>query len=181
MAAPFTVEGATPGSQVWGVDAAGNTVQSGNSSINGTTISGATVNNGTITNNGPATYTGTATFNSVIVESNGINTSGSVNVLVGTQTGAGGTTIISTQGTGGTQLSDTTRDYMQYWECTTTGGATIVIGSAQGNAVGIATIFVGSVLTAGTSGVISFRTPAGWYTRFTGTTAAFANPIAISC
>ena len=163
MAPPFTVEGATPGSQVWGVDAAGNTVQSGNCTVSGTLTAQ------------------TLTTNNTIIQNAGINSSGSVNVLVGTQTGAGGTTIISTQGTGGTQLSDTTRDYMQYWECTTTGGATIVIGTAQGSVVGIATIFVGSVLTAGTSGVISFRTPAGWYTRFTGTTAAFANPVAISC
>jgi len=166
MAAPFVVEGSTPGNQVWGVDASGNTVQSGNMNVLGTT---------TLVN----TNLGTITTTGVTVQNNGINTSGSVNVLIGTQTGLGGTTIISTQGTGGTQLFDTTRDYMQYWECTTTGGATILLGPTA--TATLATVFVGSVLTAGTSGVISFRTPAGWYTRFTGTTAAFANPVAISC
>ena len=38
MAAPFLVEGATPGTQVWSVDAAGNTVQSGNLTWPGTSL-----------------------------------------------------------------------------------------------------------------------------------------------
>ena len=170
MAAPFQVEGATPGSQVWSVDASGNTMQSGNMAVTGT----ANLPNG-LSN----TVTGTETITGIIYGQGGYNSSTGVNVLVGTQVGAGGTATIA-NGTGGTQLSDITRDYMVYMQCTTTGGATIVLGSAQGNAVGIATVFVGSALLAGTSGVISFRVPAGWYTRFTGTTAVFNN-LAISC
>lgn len=167
MAAPFSVESSVPGAPVWSVDAVGNTAQSGNMLVSGTTTSNVTVNNGTITNNG------------IVLQNNGVNSSGSVNVLVGTQTGAGGSTIITTLGTGGTQVSDMTRDYMLYVETTTTGGATILIGPTA--TATLATIFVGSLLTAGTSGVISYRVPAGWYTRFTGTTWACANPVAISC
>ncbi len=169
MVAPFQVENATPGTQVWAVDASGNQVQSGNLTMSSTS---------TLINLGPSTV-GTLTTTGVVTQNNGINSSGSVNVLIGTQTGLGGTTIITTLGTGGTQIFDTTRDYMLYLETTTTGGATILVGPTA--TATLATVFVGSLLTAGTSGVISFRVPAGWYTRFTGTTWACATPVAISC
>jgi hypothetical protein len=171
MAAPFSVENTTPGTQVWAVDAVGNTTQSGNMAVSGTAaIAVATI---------PTQSIGSLTTTGVITQNSGINSSGSVNVLVGTQTGLGGTTVITTLGTGGTQIFDTTRDYMLYIETTTTGGATILLGPTA--TATLATVFVGSLLTAGTSGVISFRVPAGWYTRFTGTTWACANPVAISC
>lgn len=165
MPTPFSVEGSTPGSVVWSVDSSGDTSQIG-------TINAPYANIGTTNVQAP-------TFTGIIVENNGINSSGSVNVLIGAQTGAGGTTIITTLGAGGTQIFDTTRDYMLYTECTTTGGCTILIGPTA--TATLATIFVGSMLTAGTSGVQGFRVPAGWYVRFTGTSWACANPVAISC
>ena len=173
MAAPFVVEGATPGGQVWSVDGAGNTVQSGNATITGTLQAAS------LAGSLAAASVGTLTTTGVITQNSGVNSSGSVNVLIGVQTGLGGTTLLTTLGSGGTQLSDTTRDYMVYVETTTTGGATILLGPTA--TATLATVFVGSLLAAGTSGVISFRVPAGWYTRFTGTTWACANPVAISC
>jgi len=178
MAAPFVVEGATPGGQVWSVDGAGNTVQSGNATITGTLQAASLAGSLTVATIGTESVAALTTTG-VITQNSGINSSGSVNVLVGTQTGLGGTTILTTLGTGGTQISDQTRDYMVYCETTTTGGATILLGPTA--TATLATVFVGSLLTAGTSGVISFRVPAGWYTRFTGTSWACASPVAISC
>lgn len=177
MAAPFVVEGpGVPGTQVWSVDASGNTVQSGNLTVAGNTSLGTvTYSTSTVTT---MDVTGTLYTQGVINANNGYSSAGSVNFLSGNAVTANGTATIS-PGTGGTQLADITRDYMLYLGCTTTGGATVLIGpTATATA---ATIFVGSALTAGTSGVISVRVPAAWYTRITGTTAVFGNQVIVSC
>ena len=111
MAAPFVVEGATPGTQVWSVDASGNTVQSGNIIASGT-ITGAVLNAGT---QGATAYSGIQTY----LANAGDNTSAAAVYLNGT-IGAGGNAILGTAATG-TQLSDTTRDYMVY--LTSVGGS----------------------------------------------------------
>lgn len=154
MAAPFVVENVTPGTQVWSVDAAGNTVQTG------------TVTAGAIS---PTTFSGTQTFSGIIVQNNGINSAGSVNVL--------STLKIAPQETTGTQIGDTTRDYMCYVICTAGGtNNTLTIGSATGGTS--ATIFAAATMAAGTSA--DFRLPAGWYIFFNGT-GTFGTQFGVSC
>ena len=156
MAAPFVVEGSTPGTQLWSVDASGNTVQSGNMNVTGTTISGATTNNGTQVNNG------------ITVQNAGINSSGSVHYIA--------TLGFGVSAASGTQLSDTTRDYMVYLGVTAGGAAaTLSIGAAN---TAVATLYATATCGVGTQ--YAFRLPAGWYIRFQGT-AGITQQTAISC
>ena len=75
------------------------------------------------------------------------------------------------------QLSDVTRDYTVYLECTTSGTATtIAIGPTSTPAN---TIMASAPATAGT--VYTVRLPAGWYLKWAGTTTAFATQTAIGC
>lgn len=76
------------------------------------------------------------------------------------------------------QLSDVTRDYMVYLEVTTAGTATSV-AMGPTSAVGAVTIMTSQAATAGQ--VISFRLPAGWFFKWTGTTTAIANQNAVGC
>jgi hypothetical protein len=157
MAAPFVVEGATPGTQVWSVDASGNTVQAGTMSVTGATSF-----------TGAATVGGTLTENGITVQNAGINSSGSVHYIATLGFGVSAAT--------GTQLSDTTRDYMVYLTTSAGGaGATVLIGptSACTNTVSAS----GSV---GTGVCISYKLPAGWYTMWT-TSVAVGQQNAISC
>ena len=156
MAAPFVVEGSTPGTQVWGVDASGNTVQSGNMNVTGTTISGATTNNGTQINNG------------ITVQNAGVNSSGSVNYIATLGFGVSAAT--------GTQISDHTRDYMVYLTTTAGGaGATVLIGATSA-----CTSTVTASGSIGTGVCISYKLPAGWFSMWT-TAVAIGQQNAISC
>jgi hypothetical protein len=159
MAGPFTVEGpGVPGSQVWGVDASGNTVQSG-------AITASTIN--------AAVAGGTLTGIQVEASGAGVNSSLSANYLNAT-IGAGGNAIAGTAASG-TQLSDLTRDYMVYLQITSGGAsATLTIGTAS---TCNSTLFANATCGPGT--LYSFRLPAGYYVRFQGT-AAFSQT-AISC
>lgn len=75
------------------------------------------------------------------------------------------------------QLSDTTRDYMIYMECTTAGTAlTLAIGPTSTPAT---TIIASSTATLGE--LVSFRLPAGWFVKWSATAAAFATQTAIGC
>jgi hypothetical protein len=75
------------------------------------------------------------------------------------------------------QLSDTTRDYMVYLECTTAGTALVVkIGPTSVPAISLIT-----ASTATLGELVSFRLPAGWYAEWSATAAAFANQNAIGC
>lgn len=141
MAAPFSIEGSVPGTQVWGVDAVGNTVQTG-------TVTAASITG--------AVQTGITTFqlgagNNTAAEANGTVLS---------------TLLIAPQQTTGTQIGDTTRDYMCYVICTAGGaGNTLTIGSTS--AQGAGTIFAAATMAPGTQ--CTFRLPAGWYIMFNGT------------
>lgn len=160
MAAPFVVEGSTPGTQVWSVDASGNTVQSG-------TLTAAVMNAGT---QGATTYNGIQTY----AVNSGDNTSAAAIYLNGT-IGAGAAAILGTAATG-TQLSDTTRDYMVYIGVTAGGAAaTLSIGAAN---TAVATLYAAATCNVGTQ--YAFRLPAGWYIRFQGT-AGITQQTAISC
>jgi hypothetical protein len=75
------------------------------------------------------------------------------------------------------QLSDHTRDYMVYLECTT-GGTTLVV--AIGPTSTPANTIISST-TATLGEIISVRLPAGWWLEWTATTAAFATQTAIGC
>ena len=149
MAAPFVVENATPGTQVWSVDASGNTVQSGNLTVAGTTISGVTINNGTVNNNG------------IVIQNAGVNTAGGQSTVLTTL-------LIGNMGAAGTQIPDTTRDYMCY--VTSIGGGagnTLTIG--PNSTATTATIFANATITSVASLTYTWRLPAAWYVRFNGT------------
>lgn len=108
------------------------------------------------------------TFAEIINANAGSNSAGSAPVL--TALGAVSGTAI--------QLTDTTRDYMVYLEVTTAGTATsVTIGPT--NAANAVTIMASAAATAGQ--VISFRLPAGWFFKWTGTTTAVGNQIAVGC
>lgn len=160
MATGFSVENATPGTQVWAVDASGNQVQSGNLTVAGTTTAVGPTALGTVT---------TITTTGVITQNNGINSAGSVNVL--------STLLIAPQETQGTQIGDLTRDYMCYVTCTAGGtNNTLTIGSVVGGTS--ATIFAMATMAAGTT--CDFRLPAGWYIKFNGT-GTFGTQFGVSC
>lgn len=172
MAGPFSVEGATPGTQVWGVDAAGNTVQSGNLTVLGTVFTGA---------GSPGVF-GTVTTTAATVTA-GVITTGTVTTLnTATATvGLGGfnssiaasatilsTLLIGNKGAAGTQIPDTTRDYMCY--VTSIGGGaanTLVIGSTS--TPGLGTISALGTYLTGSYQTFDFLLPAGWYVFFNGT------------
>lgn len=146
MAGPFVVEGpGVPGSQVWSVDATGNTVQSG-------TVTAMSLQAGT---QGPVAQTGVETF----LAGAGVNTSASANVI---------TPTFGVSASSGTQLTDTTRDYMVY--ITTTGGGannTLTIG--PNSTATAATIMANA--TVGTGVMWSFKLPAAWFVRSAGAAA----------
>ena len=74
------------------------------------------------------------------------------------------------------QLSDTTRDYEVYADCTTSGTAfTLAIGPTS---IPATTLISATVATAGV--LYRFRLPAGWYYEMTFTGAVF-NVNAVSC
>lgn len=78
----------------------------------------------------------------------------------------------------GIQLADLTRDYQVYLEVTTAGTATsVTLGPTS--AASAVTIMASAAATAGQ--VITFRLPAGWYFKWTGTTTAMANQVAVGC
>lgn len=119
--------------------------------------------------NGPlAAGEAVATFGEVINANAGTSSSGSAPVL--TSLGAVSGTAI--------QLTDLTRDYQVYLEVTTAGTATsVTLGpTSSANAVSIMT---SQAATAGQ--VITFRLPAGWYFKWTGTTTAVGNQVAVGC
>jgi hypothetical protein len=75
------------------------------------------------------------------------------------------------------QLTDVTRDYMLYLSIGTAGtGLAVAIGPTAGVAD---TIYTASTATAGQS--VSFRLPAGWFWKWTATTATLAEQTAIGC
>ncbi len=108
------------------------------------------------------------TFGEVVNANAGTNSSGSAPVL--TALGAVSGTAI--------QLTDTTRDYLVYLEVTTAGTATSVTLGHTSSANDV-TIMASAAATAGQ--VITFRLPAGWYFKWTGTTTAIGNQVAVGC
>ena len=166
MPGPFNVEGpGVPGTQVWAVDGSGNTVQSGNVTLTGT-ITGASIVSGT---QSAVTQVGIETFAALA----GVNTSAAANYLNST-IGAGGNALLGTAASG-TQLSDTTRDYMVYLGVVSGGAAaTLSIGAAN---TAVSTLYAAATCGPGTQ--YAFRLPAGWYIRFQAT--ASVQQTAISC
>jgi len=110
----------------------------------------------------PARADGTYAFNA------GTSSAGSAPVL----------TALGAASTVATQLADLTRDYMVYLEVTTAGTATsLTIGhTSSANDVSLMT---SQAATAGQ--VISFRLPAGWWFKWSGTTTAIGNQVAVGC
>lgn len=75
------------------------------------------------------------------------------------------------------QLSDTTRDYMVYLTVGTAGTALIVaIGPTAGTAN---TVVPSSTATSGE--VVTVRLPAGWFLKWSATTATLAGQLAVGC
>lgn len=75
------------------------------------------------------------------------------------------------------QLSDVTRDYMIYLSVTTSGTATTVEFGHSSAASDVVLVNNASV-TAGQ--VVSFRLPAGWYAKASGTSTVFSQA-AVGC
>jgi hypothetical protein len=88
------------------------------------------------------------------------------------------TAVAGTNGGGGVQLTDLTRDYMVYLEVGTAGTAWIV-SAGPTSAASAVTIHASGVATAGQ--VLSFRLPAGWYFLWSATTATLAQSVAVGC
>lgn len=108
------------------------------------------------------------TMNITGLNSTGSNSSGSAPVL--TALGAVSGTAI--------QLSDLTRDYMVYLEATTAGTATSI---SIGPTSAASAVTVLSSVSVSVGDLYSFRLPAGWYFKWTGTTTAIGNQNAVGC
>lgn len=109
-----------------------------------------------------------ATFGEVINANAGQSSAGSAPIITGIGA-VSGTSI---------QLSDLTRDYQVYLEVTTAGTATsLTMGHT--NAANDVSLMTSQAATAGQ--VISFRLPAGWWFKWTGTTTAIGNQVAVGC
>lgn len=98
----------------------------------------------------------------------------------GTDSSASAPILTSLGAVSGTaiQLSDLTRDYLVYLEVTTAGTATSVTMGHTSSANDVS-LMTSQAATAGQ--VISFRLPAGWYFKWTGTTTAVGNQVAVGC
>lgn len=109
-----------------------------------------------------------ALITDVLALNGGSDTAASAPVL----TGIGATSTVAKQ------LSDTTRDYVVYLTVTVAGTATsVTIGHTS--AASDVTIMASEAATAGQ--VITFRLPAGWYFKWSGTTTAIGNQVAVGC
>lgn len=105
-------------------------------------------------------------------------TSGILDPQHGTKTAAAAAVLTPTFANGtAAQLSDTTRDYMVYLTIGTAGTAnTLAIGPTSTPAN---TIISSATATSGE--VMAVRLPAGWYLKWSATTATLATQIAIGC
>lgn len=99
----------------------------------------------------------------------GTNTAASAPILTG---------VAGTNGGGGVQLSDTTRDYFVYLQVGTAGTAWIV-SMGHTSAANDVTVHASGTATAGQT--LSFRLPAGWYFLWSATTATLAQSVAVGC
>ena len=88
------------------------------------------------------------------------------------------TAVAGTNGGGGVQLSDLTRDYHVYLQVGTAGTAWIVSMGHTSSANDV-TLHASGTATAGQ--VLSFRLPAGWYFLWSATTATLAQSVAVGC
>jgi Pectate lyase superfamily protein len=117
------------------------------------------------TSAGTLTYSTNVVMSGITYLNAGSATAGSAPVL--TPTFASGTAA---------QLSDTTRDYMVYFQIGTVGTGFIL-------AIGPANTTVNTIMTSATPGTdesISFRLPAGWWVKWSGT-GTLASQKAIGC
>jgi hypothetical protein len=110
-----------------------------------------------------------SSFASVVAAGAGVSTAGSAPVL---------TAVAGTNGGGGVQLTDVTRDYMIYLEVGTAGTAWIV---SMGHTSGANDVTLHASGTATTGQVLTFRLPAGWYFLWSATTATLAQSVAVGC
>lgn len=125
------------------------------------------------------------TFASYFVGASGSNSYISDNIVGTTVTSVSNTApsaaILTSLGSvSGTaiQLSDLTRDYMVYLEVTTAGTATsLTIGHTS--AASDVTLIASSTATLGQ--LYSFRLPAGWWWKWSGTATAMTNQVAVGC
>ena len=99
----------------------------------------------------------------------GSSTAGSAPILTG---------VAGTNGGGGVQLSDKTRDYIVYLQVGTAGTAWIVTMGHTSGASDV-TVHASGVATAGQT--LSFRLPAAWYFAWSATTATLAQSVAVGC
>lgn len=106
----------------------------------------------------------------VNAQNGGSNTSGSAPIIA--------TPVAGSNGGAAVQLSDTTRDYMVYLQIGTAGTAMIVSMGATSAGTDVTLHASG---TATTGDLYSFRLPAGWYFKWSATTATLAQSVAVGC
>lgn len=179
MAQAFNVVPQVTGVAVATVDTSGNETLSGalylaNLAAAPVPVAGATAvyanASGAITTIGPngavvgQTVSGSLTVTGLVTENGGTSTAGSALVL--TPTFSSGVAA---------QLTDTTRDYMVYLTIGTAGTAnTLAIGPTSG----VANTLISSA-TATSGELMTVRLPAGWFLKWTATTATLATQTAI--
>lgn len=88
------------------------------------------------------------------------------------------TGVAGTNGGGGVQLSDKTRDYMVYLQIGTAGTA-FVLEMGHTSAANDVTIHASAAGVA--NSVISFRLPAGWYFAWSATSTTLTQSVAVGC
>lgn len=106
---------------------------------------------------------------------------GVINSYAGTATQYSAPVLSPVAGTNGgaaVQLTDATRDYMIYLQVNVAGTAFQVTMGNSSAGTG-ATVCTGGPVTSGQ--VISFRLPAGWFFRWSATTATLARSTAVGC
>ena len=109
------------------------------------------------------------TLSGILHAGAGTDSSGSAPIL---------TAVAGTNGGGGVQLTDTTRDYQVYLQVGTAGTAWIVSMGHTGSANDV-TLHASGVATAGQT--LTFRLPAAWYFLWSATTATLAQSVAVGC
>jgi hypothetical protein len=165
----------TPAAQLYGYQVAG--TQSG-TNFYGNTVTGTSGRFNYVSGGGYMIIDGTQ----VDISGSGSFKAGLMNASGGISTAASapiiGTPVAGTNGGAAVQLSDVTRDYMVYLQVGTAGTALVVTMGSTSAGTDV-TIHASGVATAGQT--VSFRLPAGWYFKWSATTATLAQSVAVGC
>jgi len=116
-----------------------------------------------------AVEAGTLQVDGVATLNGGSSSAGSAPIL---------TAVAGTNGGSAVQLTDVTRDYMVYLEVGTAGTAFIV---SMGHTSAGTDVTLHASGTATSGSVVTFLLPAGWFFKWSATTATLAQSVAVGC